>query len=226
MKNNCCSGFVALGNGANVDAPALVVNASRVLLIISLVAFIFGVMQVLLAIKKPYNTVKKFPFWIIDGAISIVLIVLGSIVADIAKKEGINGKAGAGFTLCIVMGVIGLVLLGIRIFYELKVFAFEDTAIDEEKIAKAREKKERKPIDKEKVKKIAKRVGIPVAIIALLLTIIIPSVVWSQNIFRVGKVDKINIGDSKEDVIKVLGDLMKRTIIDTSIQRRLYQTCK
>jgi len=40
----------------------------------------------------------------------------------------------------------------------------------------------------------------------VLLTIIIPSVVWSQNIFRVGKVDKINIGDSKEDVIKVLGE--------------------
>lgn len=202
MKNNCCSGFVALGNGANVDAPALVVNASRVLLIISLVAFIFGVMQVLLAIKKPYNTVKKFPFWIIDGAISIVLIVLGSIVADIAKKEGINGKAGAGFTLCIVMGVIGLVLLGIRIFYELKVFKWEDTGFSKEQIEEVSEKKEHKKPGKKQIMAIV----LPIVIVAVLVAIIVPTVMISTNIFKTSKVDKINIGDSQEQVVGVLGE--------------------
>lgn len=202
MKNNCFSGFIALGNGANVDVPTLVVNASRVLLIISLVALIFGAIQLILTIKKPYSTVKKFPLWIIDGAISIVLIVLGSVVSDIAKKEGFNGKAGVGFTLCIVMGVIGLVLLSVRIFYELKVFKWEDMGLSKDQIEVALGKKEHKKLGKKQIVAIV----LPIVTVAVLVAIIVPTVMISTNIFKTSKVDKINIGDSQEQVIEVLGE--------------------
>ena len=204
MTESVGNGFSFIGGG---DAPANVINACRMLLIMSLVCLIYGGAQLFFAFKKPYKTYKKYYLWVADGIISLILIILGGVIAGEAKGDGlINGKLGSGFAMCIVMGVFGLIFLGLRIFYELKVFAFEDTALDEDRIVKTKEKKERKPIEKEKVKKIAKRVGIPVAIIAVLLTIIIPSVVWSQNIFRVGKIDKINIGDSKEQVIKILGE--------------------
>lgn len=206
MKNNCCSGFVAIGNGANVDVPSLVVNASRVLLILSLIAFIYGAVQLVFAIKKPYNAIKKYPLWIIDGAISIVLIVLGSVVADIAKKEGINGKAGPGFTLCIVMGVIGLVLLGARIFYELKVFKWEDTGLSKEQIENVSRNKEKKKLSKKQIMAIV----LPVVIVSVLVAIIVPTVMSATNIFKTSKVDKINIGDSQKQVIEVLGEPYER----------------
>lgn len=202
MKNNCCSGFVALGNGTNVDVPALVVNASRVLLIVSLVALIFGAVQLVFAIKKPYGNVKIFPFWIIDGAISIVLIVLGSVVADIAKKEGINGKAGAGFILCIVMGAIGLALLGVRVFYELKLFKWEDTGLSKEQIEEASAKREHKKLSKKQIIAIV----LPIVIVAVLVAILVPTVTSATNIFKTSKVDKISIGDSQEQVVEVLGE--------------------
>lgn len=202
MKNNCCSGFVAIGNGAKVDVPTLVVNASRVLLIVSLVALIFGAVQLVFAIKKPYSNVKKLPFWIIDGAISIVLIVLGSVVADIAKKEGINGKAGAGFILCIVMGAIGLALLGIRIFYEIKFFKLEDTGLSKEQIEETSAKREHKKLSKKQIMAIV----LPIVIVAVLIAILGPTVTSATNIFKTSKVDKINLGDSQEQVVEVLGE--------------------
>ncbi|MBD5100803.1 MAG: leucine-rich repeat protein [Clostridiales bacterium] len=154
MTENWESGFVAIGNG---DVPDTIINASRMLLIVSLVGLLYGGYQLFLAIKKPYRTVKKYPLWAVDGIISIVLIILGGVVSSVAKQEGINGKAGAGFVLCIVMGVFGLVFLALRIVYELKVFKWEDTGLSEEQIAKAQEKK---PIDKGKIKKIKIQNGV------------------------------------------------------------------
>ncbi|MBD5087154.1 MAG: leucine-rich repeat protein, partial [Clostridiales bacterium] len=200
MTENWASGFAAISNG---DVPDTIISASRMLLVVAIIGLLYGGYQLYLAIKKPYKTIKKYPLWAVDGIISLILIILGGVVSSVAKKEGINGKAGSGFVLCIVMGVFGLVFLALRVFYEIKVFKWEDTRLSEEQIAKAQEKK---PIDKEKVKKIAKKVAIPLVIIAVLLAIIAPSVVWAKNIFRVGKVDKINIGDSKEQVVKILGE--------------------
>ncbi|MDE7348235.1 MAG: zinc ribbon domain-containing protein, partial [Clostridia bacterium] len=203
MKEALCTGFQALSGG---DVPANIVNASRMLLTLSIICVAYGGFQLYLAFKKPYITIKKYYLWAIDGVISLILLILGAVVASEANSDMlINGKLGSGFAMCIVMGVFGLVFLGLRIFYELKVFNWEDIGQETyDKIVRA--EKQRKPIDKEKAKKIAIKVGIPVIIVAVLVAIIVPTVLWSQNIFRVGKVDKIDIGDSKEDVIKVLGE--------------------
>jgi len=202
FKNNCCSGFVAIGGGAKVDVPTSIVNASIVLLIISIIAIAYGAVQLFLAIKKPYMTVKKFPLWIIDGMIAIILIVIGGVVSSVAKAEGINGKAGAGFTLCIVMGVLAIVLLAVRIFYELKIFKWADTGLGEEQIATDTEKKERKKLSKKQIMAIA----MPIVAIAVLVAIIVPTVTAVTNIFSASKVDKIDLGDSQEQVIDILGE--------------------
>ena len=200
-----CSGFEAI-SGKDASMPSGIRGASVMLLVMSLLCMAYGGFQLYLAFKKPYITAKKYYLWAIDGVISLILIILGGVMAGEANSDQlINGKLGSGFVMCIVMGVFGLVFLGLRIFYELKVFKWEDIGQETyDKIVRA--EKQRKPIDKEKAKKIAIKVGIPVIIVAVLLAIIVPTVIWSQNIFRVGKVDKINIGDSKEDVIKVLGE--------------------
>ncbi len=202
LKNNCCSGFVTIGGGAKVDVPISIVNASKVLLIISIIAIAYGVVQLFLAINKPYMTVKKFPLWIIDGVIAIILIVIGGVVSSVAKAEGVNGKAGAGFTLCIVMGVLAIVLLAVRIFYELKIFKWADTGLSEEQIAKATEKKERKKLSKKQIMAII----MPIVVIAVLVAIIVPTVTATTNIFSASKVDKIDLGDSQEQVIDILGE--------------------
>ncbi len=205
--NNLCSGFVALGGGSKVDVSDSVVNASRMLLVMSLLCLAYGGVQLFFAFKKPYGTFKKYYSWGIDGVISLILIILGGVVSTAAKSdEFMDGKVGSGFAMCVVMGVFGLVFLGARIFYELKVFKWEDTGLNEEQIARATEKKERKPLDKAQIKKLLIRVGIPVLVIVVLIAVIVPSVTWANNIFRVGKVDKINIGDSQEQVIKILGE--------------------
>lgn len=202
MKNNCCSGFVAIGDGVKVDIPDSVVNASRVLLIISIIALVYGAVQLFLSIKKPYKTIRKFPLWIVDGIIALILIVIGGVVDTIARKEGVNGKAGAGFMLCIVMGALALVFLATRIFYEIKVFKWEHTGLSAEQVAQAKEKKEHKKINKKAILAIV----LPVVVVALLIAIIVPTVKSATSIFSASKVDKVNLGDSQGQVINVLGE--------------------
>ena len=202
IKSNCCSGFVALGNGAKVDVPLSVVNASRVLLIISIVALVYGAIQLAFAIKKPYLTIKKIPFWILDGIISIILIVSGSVVCNVAETEGINGKAGAGFTMCIILGAFALAFLLARIVYEFIVFRWEHTGLTIEQIAKYNEKKGKKKLSKKQTAAIV----IPCVIVLALVAIIVPTVMYANNIFNVNKVDKINLGDSQKQVVEALGE--------------------
>ncbi|MDE7070409.1 MAG: leucine-rich repeat protein [Clostridia bacterium] len=203
--NNLCTGFQAI-SGKEVDVPSQAVNASVMLLVVSLIALVYGGVQLFFAFKKPYsNTIgkKKFVFWGIDGAISLVLIILGAVVSQQTNSEELmDAKLGSGFAMAIVMGVFGLLFLGARIFYELKLFKWEDTGLSEEQVAKIREKKERKKLTKKQIMAIV----IPVVTVAILIAVIVPSVSWATNIFRVGKVDKINIGDSQEQVIKILGE--------------------
>ena len=145
--NPLCTGFVAIGNGSDIDVTKTVVNASVMLLVLSILALVYGVAQLFFAIKKPYsNTIgkKQYVFWGIDGVISIILIILGAAVSTEAKSdEFMDGKLGAGFAMCIVMGVFGLVCLGARIYYELKVFKWEDTGLSDEQIARATARKPR-----------------------------------------------------------------------------------
>lgn len=305
MKNDLCSGFVAIGNGADCDVPSSVVGASRMLLILSLCAIVYGGWQLYSAIKKPYSTVKKYQYWIIDGIISIMLIILGGVVSS-ASKEGINGQVGSGFAMCITMGVFAIVFLAARIFYELKVFSWESTGLSQEQIAKSLEKKPKKErrckeqlqkqvesvqsqsivasevelakkrkkllvvldliialipiiyvsimlylmygpfkydnillrkfllyggismglvffvsiiircvgevmaykwIDPYPKKKLTKKqkIAIPVVAIITLIAIIVPSVVVSLNTFSVNKVSQIQLKDSKDRVVQILG---------------------
>ena len=146
MTENWANGFAAIGNA---DVPSNIVNASRMLLIISLLCLIYGGYQLYLSIKKPYRTIKKIKYWIADGILSLILIVLGGVVSSTVKKEGINGKLGSGFAMCIVMGVFGLIFLALRIVYELKFFKWEDTKLTDEQIMKSLEKRYKK----ERVKK-------------------------------------------------------------------------
>ena len=205
--NPLCTGFTAMIGGKGVDVPGSVVGASRALLAMSIIALIYGGVQLYWAFKRPFKTVRNYFCWALDGAIVFILLTLGAVVSAAGSSEELAGaQVGAGFAICIVMGVFGLLLLGARIFFELKLFSWADSGLSEEQIAKAREKKERKPLDKATVKKWAKRIGIPAAIAVVLVVAIVPAVVITSNIFRIGKVDKINIGDSSDRVIEVLGE--------------------
>ena len=205
--NPLCTGFTAMIGGKGVDVPGSVVGASRALLAMSIIALIYGGVQLYWAFKRPFKTVRNYFCWALDGAIVFILLTLGAVVSAAGSSEELAGaQVGAGFAICIVMGVFGLLLLGARIFFELKLFSWADSGLSEEQIAKAREKKERKPLDKATVKKWAKRIGIPAAIAVVLVVAIVPAVVITSNIFRIGKVDKINIGDSSDRVMEVLGE--------------------
>ncbi len=205
--NPLCTGFTAMIGGKGVDVPGSVVGASRALLAMSIIALIYGGVQLYWAFKRPFKTVRNYFCWALDGAIVFILLTLGAVVSAAGSSEELAGaQVGAGFAICIVMGVFGLLLLGARIFFELKLFSWADSGLSEEQIAKAREKKERKPLDKAAVKKWAKRIGIPAAIAVVLVVAIVPAVVITSNIFRTGKVDKINIGDSSDRVMEVLGE--------------------
>ena len=205
--NPLCTGFTAMIGGKGVDVPGSVVGASRALLAMSIIALIYGGVQLYWAFKRPFKTVRNYFCWALDGAIVFILLTLGAVVSAAGSAEELAGaQVGAGFAICIVMGVFGLLLLGARIFFELKLFSWADSGLSEEQIAKAREKKERKPLDKATVKKWAKRIGIPAAIAVVLVVAIVPAVVITSNIFRIGKVDKINIGDSSDRVLEVLGE--------------------
>ena len=200
--NPLCTGFTAMIGGKGVDVPGSVVGASRALLAMSIIALIYGGVQLYWAFKRPFKTVRNYFCWALDGAIVFILLTLGAVVSAAGSSEELAGaQVGAGFAICIVMGVFGLLLLGARIFFELKLFSWADSGLSEEQIAKATEKKERKPLDKATVKKWAKRIGIPAAIAVVLVVAIVPAVVITSNIFRIGKVDKINIGD-----MEVLGE--------------------
>ena len=68
--------------------------------------------------------------------------------------------------------------------------------------SRLKEKEPRKKLTKKQIMAIV----IPIVVVAVLIAIIVPSAIVSSNIFRVGKVDKINIGDSREQVLKILGE--------------------
>ncbi len=68
--------------------------------------------------------------------------------------------------------------------------------------SRLKEKEPRKKLTKKQIMSIV----IPIVVVAVLIAIIVPSAIVSSNIFRVGKVDKINIGDSREKVLKILGE--------------------
>ncbi len=61
-----------------------------------------------------------------------------------------------------------------------------------------------KTSDKKMSKKKITLICVPIVVMCL-VAIIVPAVLISNNIFRVGKVDKINIGDTKNQVINILG---------------------
>ncbi len=306
LKNALVNGFEALGGD---DIPTNLINTSRMLLLVSLGCLAYGGYQLYTAFKKPYRFVKKYPYWIADGIIMFVLIVLGGIVAGEANsKELMNGKLGSGFAMCIVMGVFGLLFLGARIFYELKLFKWEDTGLSQERIAQALEKRPKKQRVEKKIKPKDQKPGVPIQgdvyngkstekrkvllcvldillfvipiicaamlikffelslyqyrfelemdilvsvglslgfiwlilfavrffcelrvykwvnphpgrklsrkkklcalliLCAVSIVVIVPSVVVSNNIFRIGKVDRIILGDGKDYVRKVLGE--------------------
>ena len=55
-------------------------------------------------------------------------------------------------------------------------------------------------------KKVWITVGVVVAVIAVLLAVLIPTISHFTNKFRIGVVEQISIGDSKERVIELLGE--------------------
>lgn len=55
-------------------------------------------------------------------------------------------------------------------------------------------------------KKVWIRIGVVVAVIAVLLAVLIPTISHFTNKFRIGVVEQIAIGDSKERVIELLGE--------------------
>ena len=170
--NPLCTGFVAIGNGVEVDVPSNVVNVCITLLIVSIFCVLYGVAQLSIAFQEPYSKIKNKVFWIIDGAISIILIILGSVVAgEAGSEELMDAKLGSGFAMCIVMGVFGLVFLGLRIFYELKLFKWEDTGLTDEQITRVLKRKQLS----EEQKIIRKMSVIWMAILTIIITLLIIS---------------------------------------------------
>ncbi len=133
--NNHITGYTAIFNSKKADVKEVTVYASIILFSVALLSVIYGMIQLILAIKKPYRNIKNLFLWILDGVISLSLIVVGIMVSTDAKSGDYwGGKLGAGFAMCVTMGVFGLIFLAARIFYELKVFKIEDAGLKEEEI--------------------------------------------------------------------------------------------
>ena len=104
------------------------------LLALSYICAIYGLIHLAFAFKQPYATVKKLGIWVIDFIICVAFIVLGALIEKEANSSG-YWEAGLGFKACIFVGVVGIVLLVVRIIYELKLFKWQDTGLDYKQIA-------------------------------------------------------------------------------------------
>lgn len=146
-----------------------------------------------MAVKYPYDLTEKKWIWILDFIICILFITAGFLALSGSKTADLIGaKLGAGFILSIFYGIVGLIYVSFKIFYEIKI-------LDSYSALKRVDAK-RKTMNRKKV------LAIIITSVIAVSVIVIGSVFGSMlNVFKTGKVDKINIGDDMYYVKQVLG---------------------
>lgn len=175
------------------DINGTLTIASLLLVIASVICVIYGIYQISMAVKYPYDLTEKKWIWILDFIICILFITAGFLALAGSKTADLIGaKLGAGFILSIFYGIVGLIYVSFKIFYEIKI-------LDSYSALKRVDAK-RKTMNRKKV------LAIIITSVIAVSVIVIGSVFGSMlNVFKTGKVDKINIGDDMSYVKQVLG---------------------
>ena len=100
----------------NIDYVFTVTCA--IILVMSIFVIILGIARIINAVAKPYANIKDKKSYIIDGVICVAVVALG--IAGAADAGNWFGSAGAGYSICIAIGAIGIALVALRYVFENK----------------------------------------------------------------------------------------------------------
>lgn len=156
----------------NIDYVFTVTCA--IILVMSIFVIILGIARIINAIAKPYANIKDKKSYIIDGVICVAVVALG--IAGAADAGNWFGSAGAGYSICIAIGAIGIALVALRYVFENK---FIDNDIAKENGQKIKDKGFIKNNADVKINKGIKKGSIVLAslvVIALVIGIIVSSI--------------------------------------------------
>ena len=118
---NLMSGLEAILYGDRSFVPNLG-HATRGLLVTAIFSIAYGICMMYLAIKNPCKLFKRPALWIIDGVVALSYLIIGCAVDIEARFNFPMARAGEMFKSSIVIGVIALVILLIRIIYDVKIW--------------------------------------------------------------------------------------------------------
>ena len=180
----------------NIDYVFTVTCA--IILVMSIFVIILGIARIINAIAKPYANIKDKKSYIIDGVICVAVVALG--IAGAADAGNWFGSAGAGYSLCIFMGTIGIILLALRYVFENK---FIDNDIAQANGQKIKDKGFIKNNACVKINKGIKKGNIVLAslvVIALVIGIIVSSIYI--NPFNA---TSFEFAETRGDIIKQFG---------------------
>ena len=156
----------------NIDYVFTVTCA--IILVMSIFVIILGIARIINAVAKPYANIKDKKSYIIDGVICLAVLALG--IAGAADAGNWFGSAGAGYSLCIFIGIFGIALVALRYVFENK---FIDSDIAKESGQKIKDKGFIKNNADVKINKGIKKGSIVLAsliIVALVIGIIVSSI--------------------------------------------------
>ena len=156
----------------NIDYVFTVTCA--IILVMSIFVIILGIARIINAVAKPYANIKDKKSYIIDGVICVAVLALG--IAGAADAGNWFGSAGAGYSICIAIGAIGIALVALRYVFENK---FIDNDIAKENGQKIKDKGFIKNNADVKINKGIKKGSIVLAslvVIALVIGIIVSSI--------------------------------------------------
>ncbi len=156
----------------NIDYVFTVTCA--IILVMSIFVIILGIARIINAVAKPYTNIKDKKSYIIDGVICVAVLALG--IAGAANAGNWFGSAGAGYTLCISIGIFGIALVALRYIFENK---FIDSDIVQANGQKIKDKGYIKNNADVKINKGIKKGSIVLAsliIVALVIGIIVSSI--------------------------------------------------
>lgn len=157
-----------------VNIDYVFTSTCALILVMSIFVIILGIARIINALAKPYANIKDKKSYIIDGVICLAVLALG--IAGAADAGNWFGSAGAGYSICIAIGAIGIALVALRYVFENK---FIDNDIAKENGQKIKDKGFIKNNADVKINKGIKKGSIVLAslvVIALVIGIIVSSI--------------------------------------------------
>ena len=157
-----------------VNIDYVFTSTCALILVMSIFVIILGIARIINALAKPYANIKDKKSYIIDGVICLAVLALG--IAGAANAGNWFGSAGAGYSFCIFIGILGIALVALRYVFENK---FIDSDIAKESGQKIKDKGYIKNNADVKINKGIKKGSIVLAsliVIALVIGIIVSSI--------------------------------------------------